>query len=501
MLRKNDAQAFLDYLTDNSGLIGGYAEEIVLPETEKEAVEFFKEASSKNLKVTISGAGTGVVGGRIPYGGAILSTEKLNRILDISRYKDRPGGKAVLEPGVRIEELKKEAEKLKLAYLPDPTEKNAFCGGTVGTNASGARGFKYGATRRYIRRLKVILSSGEILDIARGQVILKNKLRINLDQNKYIECPLPNYFLPETKNAAGYFLGEGTDLIDLFIGQEGTLGLVSQIEFELNEAPETSLTGMIFFAEETKALDFADKLKSRSYQTRSAYAPQGIDAASIEYFDYYALDLLREKYAQIPKEKKAAVYFEQDINRGQNQSEIMQSYADFIEQLGAGAEEIWFADARAYKDLIVSLRYDLPVIINEKVRQSRFSKISADIAVNDKNFPLMFNFYRKKLKEIKFPYCLFGHIGENHLHVNLMPENNNDFLLAKKIYLEFVEEAVRLKGTISGEHGIGKLKREYLRVMVKEEGLFQMAIVKRVFDSKLILGIGNIIPEEVLTRV
>ena len=138
--------------------------------------------------------------------------------------------------------------------------------------------------------------------------------------------------------------------------------------------------------------------------------------------------------------------------------------------------------------MINAMRYDLPVLINEKVKKNGFSKISTDIALSDRNFPAMFDLYDRRLKNSVIPYCIFGHIGENHLHVNLMPENKKDFQGAKNLYLEFINKAVRLGGTVSAEHGIGKLKREYLKIMLGIKGLREMAIIKKTIDPDLILN-------------
>ncbi len=497
MLSKTDSSTFADYLEDSSGLTGGYAEKIVFPETEQEATEFFRTITGKSLKVTISGAGTGVVGGRIPNGGIILSTDKLNKILEITKFKDKSGGLAIVEPGVRIEDLKEEAERKGLAYLPDPTEKNAFIGGTIATNASGARGFKYGSTRNWIESLRVVLATGQVLKIRRGEFIVKDNLRINLKYNEFIECSLPDYFLPQIKNAAGYFIRKGTDLIDLFIGQEGTLALVTQVGLKLGELPRENFSGLIFFNEELKALDFVSVLKEKTYAARKNKQVNDIDATCIEYFDGNSLELLREKHPQIPRKKEAAVYFDQDIT-GNSELKIMEKYIKFTEQLGIDPDEIWLAESAKYKNLLLNLRHDLPVLINERCKRNGFSKISTDIAVSDENFPKMFNLYRSKLRQVKIPYCRFGHIGENHIHVNLMPENKADFLSAKQIYMEFIKEAVRLGGTISAEHGIGKLKREYLKIMIGAQGMRQLAVIKRSLDPELILGVGNIFAEELL---
>lgn len=497
MIKKTDKNEFYDYLEDNSGVSGGYAEEIAFPASEKEAIELLKDTADKKQPVTISGAGTGVVGGRVPFGGVIVATDKLDKIIDISHNKNQSGGRAVIEPGVSIQRLKEEAARYGLTYLPDPTEKNAFIGGTIGTNASGAQSFKYGPTRKYILGLHIILAGGRYLNIKRGQHMLKGKLRINISDTEFIECPLPNYALPNIKNAAGYFVKEKTDLIDLFIGQEGTLALVSAAEVSLAELPRESFSSLVFFEKESQALDFVYKLKVRSYATRKDKKSKDIDAACIEYFDSHSLNILRKKYSQIPKDKKSAVYFDQNII-DDSTLYIMQSYADFIDSFDVCARDVWVAESARDKNMLSAIRYDLPVLVNERIKQNGFSKISTDICVSDEKFPTMFNFYLENLQKENIPYCIFGHIGENHLHVNLMPEKESDFKRAKQIYNVFIAKAVDLKGTIAAEHGVGKLKREYFKMMVKDKDLRQMIAIKRAIDPQLLLGIGNIFDQKLL---
>ena len=272
--------------------------------------------------------------------------------------------------------------------------------------------------------------------------------------------------------------------------------MVSKIKVTLGELPQQDFTSVIFFKIQAQALEFVLKLKERTYQSRRQKKINDIDAACIEYFDEYALDILRGKYRQIAVGQKAAVYFSQDVFDEQGMN-IMEEYAGFIDSLKIKDNQIWFSSSERNKELINAMRYDLPVLINERVKENGFSKISTDISVSDYNFPAMFEFYERRLRNTSIPFCVFGHIGENHLHVNLMPENERDFLKGKNLYLEFIQEAVRLGGTVSAEHGIGKLKREYLKIMLGVKGIHEMAVIKQTIDPDLILNQGTIFEESV----
>ena len=496
MLRKTDSELFTDYLSDCSSLPMGCAEEIVFPQSLQEIRQVLTEFNSKKIKVTFSGAGTGVVGARIPLSGAVLATDNLNRIIDIKEYGKNGLKTAVVEPGVRLNELNAYLRTYGLKYLPDPTEKNAFLGGTIATNASGAQGFKFGQTRDHVLGLQVVLADGNVLDIQRGKYTLNKDLKIRLNDARDISCSLPDFRLPKSKNSAGYYVGPGTDLIDLFIGQEGTLGMVSLAEIKLVPLPEDVLSAMVYFGKEDDAVDFGAQLRDVSKRNRNAAdCNVCIDAACIEFFDNNSLVLLRKKFSGIPESKTAAIYFEQDI-LGCGFDDILECYADFLTRAGISDNNIWIAQKQNDRDKMEKIRYDLPVLINEKVKANGFSKISTDIAVCDDNAKGMFEYYKSRLKGTRIPFCIFGHIGENHLHLNLMPETDDDFNKAKQMYTDFVKQALLYGGTISAEHGIGKLKREYFKLMAGEKALAGMAKIKSSFDPNLILCPGNIFAPE-----
>src|SRR3989338_3529838 len=244
MIIKSDPDTIRSYFEDSSNLKGGFADEVVYPEEIEEMSLFLEECSKKRIPVTVSGGGTGTTGSRIPFGGAVISTERLNKIIHISKQDSS----CVVQAGVLAEDVRKACEREGLFYTSHPTETTASFGGTVATNASGARSFKYGSTRRYVKRLKMVLSNGEILEIKRGQhTLTKKDSRLVLAGGSKLEIPLPAYRMPEVKNSAGYFVKDEMDAIDLFIGQEGTLSIVIEIELGLVRRPEKIFSLFVFF--------------------------------------------------------------------------------------------------------------------------------------------------------------------------------------------------------------------------------------------------------------
>src|SRR6266404_6166289 len=226
MLTKSQPDEIQSFLGDSSHLSGGFADRVVFAETAEEVAEVLRDATHNQTSVTISGAGTGTVAGRVPFGGVVLATDKLNRIKQIVHDDRDKGGHAVAQSGVILGDFQRAVESEGLLYPPDPTELSCFLGGNVATNASGARTFKYGPTRNYVERLQIVLATGEVIGIRRGQLRADQNslIRIPFPSGRFIEARLPSYQMPRVrKHASGYYSEPGMDLIDLFIGSEGTL--------------------------------------------------------------------------------------------------------------------------------------------------------------------------------------------------------------------------------------------------------------------------------------
>src|SRR6185369_9270181 len=196
MQTKTQLEDLQNYLTDASNMQGGHADKLFLPESISEIAQILREANETKTRVTISGARTGTVGGAVPFGGIVISLEKLNRIKSI----DKTTRTAVVEPGVILLDLQKAVEAEGLFYPPDPTEWSCQVGGTVATNASGSRSFHYGGTRRYVTRLKVILPGGDSLDLSRGDFGAEDGVvSITSDQRKTYNFTVPTYTKPDVR--------------------------------------------------------------------------------------------------------------------------------------------------------------------------------------------------------------------------------------------------------------------------------------------------------------
>jgi D-lactate dehydrogenase (cytochrome) len=312
-----------------------------------------------------------------------------------------------------------------------------------------------------------------------------------------IEAKLPTYEMPHVrKHASGYFVAPGMDLLDLFIGSEGTLGVITEIEVLLLPKPIGVLSGVVFFSSAESLLAFVRNARERSLQTRKTKGP-GLDARAIEYFDNESLNFLRQKYDTIPINAVGAIFFEQETNQS-SEDELMNEWMSLLEEHKALADESWFAVNTQDQTRLREFRHQLPVLMNEWFAKHNQRKVSTDMSVPDEGFPEMLSFYEETLKASNLRYTIFGHIGDNHVHVNILPRNDEEGTRAREIYLQFLKRAAAIGGTLSAEHGIGKLKRDYLPLFYSAQHLRQMAALKRAFDPAGILGRGNIFPEEYL---
>ncbi|MEJ2617870.1 MAG: FAD-binding oxidoreductase, partial [Ignavibacteriaceae bacterium] len=274
MIVKTQPDEIQNYLTDASNFKGN-CEAVYFPATTEEISEILINADKNKTPVTIAGNRTGLAGGSVPNDGIVISTEKLNKIIEINEKELY----AVLEPGVILADFQNALKEENLLYPPDPTEKNCFIGGTVATNASGEKTFKYGPTRNFVIELEIILADGEKLVLARNDNKADNYfINFKSQSNKKYEIEVPDIKMPDTKNASGFYCKQNMDAVDLFIGSEGTLGVISKIKVKLVPYPEDILSSVIFFSDEKNSLSFIKKAREISYNTRAKKDLNSIDA-------------------------------------------------------------------------------------------------------------------------------------------------------------------------------------------------------------------------------
>lgn len=501
------------YLTDESKMTGE-AEYVILPYDESELREAMRVNNAKGNRVTVSAMRTGVCGGSVPESGYVLSLERMRGIVGIGR--DERGyfvralpcttvrelnealasrdlkGLADITPGA-VEALR--SEPVPWLYPVDPTELDGSIGGNIACNSSGPRTYKYGPTRDWVRRLAVVMADGQGMDVTRGDVrAVDGRMTFPAGRDLY-SFDVPTYrFNKDVKNAAGPMFENDMDLVDLFIGSEGMFGIVTEADLYL--APWHPLVSMILFLPSDD-----DALAA----IRDIRGDGTIDPEFLEYMDHGSLDLIRRVMAddpalirvpRLPDHAGAAVFF--DMAESDDMELRMSRVAAVAEAHGGSLERSWCGRDRQDRDRMRELRHAIPRSIFEYVASLKgempgIHKMGTDMSVPDDRSDEMMAFYKQRLDEEGLEYVIFGHMGDNHPHVEIILKSMEDFERANRVYDEFARKAVELGGSPSAEHGIGKIKRHYLPMMYGEEGVEQIRRVKDVLDPKWILCPGNIV--------
>lgn len=489
MIQKTDQDAIQGYLSDASNAPGGRADAVFFPESEQDVVAVVEECRRRKWAITVSGAGTGLAGGRVPYDGAVIATERMNNILNIDSQRYR----AVVQPGVVVGDFQQEVERHNLLYPPDPTERSSFIGGNVATNASGARTFKYGPTRHFIQRLRLVTSDADVIELERGvQRADDGRLSFSSCSGTRYDIQLPSYSMPDLKHAAGYFVKPGMDAIDLVIGSEGTLGIVTEVEARLLDLPERLFSGIVFFPNEGATLRFVEAARARSRASRggSNDVPD-IEARALEFMDRASLDLIFHRYPEIPNAAQGgAVWFEQESTEGA-EDVLLEKWYRLIVETGGLVDQSWFAISPDDQRRMRQFRHAIPESVYEYLTDHGQVKLGTDMAVPDQHLRTLMDFYRSTLAEASIRAVTYGHIGNAHLHVNMLCTGADEYQRALDAYGRMVRAALSLGGTISAEHGVGKIKKDYLRMMFGDEAIAEMRAVKRVFDPRGVLGRGT----------
>jgi len=506
--RDRITESYAAYLTDESRYGPSSCDRIVFARSERDVADALLDAAARDGEVTVSGARTGIVGGAVPLRGTLLSLVEMARVLGVRRL---PDGRSTVraEPGVSIAALRTFLAAGPLSYLPDPTEDTAHLGASVATNASGARSFRYGATRSHVHRVRAVLACGEVLDVERGACQEEDgRFEIATLDGSVITVPAPRYPMPRIKNAAGYYSEPGMDLLDLFIGSEGTLGVITEVEVVLSPRPPAVLSALAFFASDDDAVAFVRHARGDSPDDAP---PRGMAPIALEFYDSQSLSFLRARkkeqgssssIPELPADAGAAVHFEQDFAE-EDLGDVYDAWESLLSAHGSSMERTWGGMDDADLARLKAIRHALPEQVNSAVARAKavhpeIHKVGTDIAVPHEALEGMFRLYRESLENTGLAYVIFGHIGDSHLHLNIVPRTPDELRVAKSLAFRFAEHAVSVGGTVSGEHGIGKLKHDFLRIQYGEDGLRQMVAVKRALDPRGILNRGVMFPEALL---
>ncbi|MDB5120008.1 MAG: glycolate oxidase [Sphingobacteriales bacterium] len=439
-----DSESINKYSHDETEDLRFYPEVVIKPNSVNQISKLLKLCNENNICVTPRGGGTGLSGGALPiYGGLLLSLENLNNILDI----DERNLQATLEPGVITEVFMNAVSDKGLLYPVDPSSKGScFIGGNVSHGSGGPRVVKYGTIREYILNLEVVLPSGEVIWTGANTL----------------------------KYASGY------NLTQLMIGSEGTLGIITKIVVKLIAKPVTDVLLMASFSTNEQACAAV-----------SAIFRAGIVPSALEFMERRGVEWVIE-YDHIPFDLKEGVNAFLMIEVDGNNLDTLFAEAEIINQVleENGCTEVLFADTAAQKDDLWRIRRVMPV----SVKSNSVYK-EEDTVVPRAELPKLINGIKAIGNKYGFSSICYGHAGDGNLHINILKGLMSDADWNTKLkegINEIFELTVSLGGTISGEHGIGLVQKEYMRIKYSELHLSLMRGIKGVFDPKGILNPGKI---------
>ena len=382
-----------------------------------------------------------------------------------------------------------------LFHPVDSTEVSAQLGGTIATNASGARTLHYGPTRRWVKALTVVTADGRILELERDQVRAEDGLlRWRRDDGSLADIRTPDVPLPRTKHTAGYALRRDMDAVDLFVGSEGTLGIVAEADLWLAEKPANRL----FLTQ------FLDDGPSAVRLVAACLGHPALDPIALEYIGPRAMALLREmgprtpayvEVSRLPADAQAALYVELAFENERHLNAIHEALKDLLRDAGLTPERSWAGFTDRDLNEMKRLRHAVPETVNAIIGQRKLEvpdlhKVGTDMAVPLASLGEMLALYERRLAAHGLEFVIFGHIGDGHLHVNILPRTAEELTRSLDVYMDFAREAVRLGGSVAAEHGIGRLKRKFLPLQFSPDDLAAMRAVKHALDPAATLNPG-----------
>ena len=428
-----------DYGHDELGGITSMPEVLVRAKTTEEISAVMKHAYAREIPVTVRGSGTGLVGSAVAVcGGILLETTAMNKILDL----DRDNLTVTVQPGVLLMELAAFAEENDFLYPPDPGEKSATIGGNISTNAGGMRAVKYGVTRDYVRALTVVMPDGEILKL--GAKV--------------------------AKNSSGY------SLKDLIIGSEGTLAIITEAVLKLVPLPKLSVSLLVPFPNMKSAIEAVPQIfRSKVTPTAIEYMSRDTILFSESYLGKRFPDTKNDAYILLTFDGNTDAQIEAD----------MKTVADLC--LSIGAIDAYIVDTEERKKAVWSARG----AFLEAIKASTTEMDECDVVVPVSRVDEFIKFTHELSAELGVRIPSFGHAGDGNLHVYVCRDALNDADWETTLSAAFesmYRKADELGGLVSGEHGIGFAKKEYLKQQYGEYPIALMQGIKAVFDKKNILN-------------
>lgn len=431
----------LCYSYDGTPIFQHLPEAIVFPENEDQISEIVKLANQEKFNIVPRGAGTGLSGGSIPVeNSVVIVMTRWNKILEI----DSKNLTATVQPGVITSQLQKEVEKIGLFYPPDPGSQNVCTiGGNVANNAGGLRGLKYGVTKNYVLGTEMILPNGEMLKTGGKNM----------------------------KDVAGY------NLRDFIIGSEGTLGIITKILLKLIPYPTKSITLLAYF---DKLIDSANSV--------SEIIAAHITPSMMEFLDKTTINCI-EDYTHIglPRQSEAILLIEVD-GRGNIVQEDAETVKNILKKNNASLVKVADNAEEALK-LKTARRSAFSALARR-----RPTTILEDATVPRSELPIMIDKVAEAARKFNLTFGNFGHAGDGNLHPTCLTDerDHQEIERAHKAFEFIFNEAIKLGGTITGEHGTGLSKKQFLELVAGSPGVDMMKKIKSAIDENNIMNPGKI---------
>jgi D-lactate dehydrogenase (cytochrome) len=508
---ETDPDLLARYLEDAAHYPGGHAQAVARPRDVDEVAAVVKRASH----VLPVGAQSSLTGGATPSGDVVLSTERLTAIR-------MAGDRVTTGAGVTLRALQ-DALALHQTWLPPvPTYLGATVGGAVSTNAAGAATFKYGTMRDWVDALTIVLPSGDVLSIERGEVVAASGgAFVICDSHGEHRIDIPRITMPDVpKRSAGYHAAPGMDLVDFFIGAEGTLGIVVDARLRVQSRPAGVCWVLAPVDTEQGAIALAGELRQAAQQTWQTGDKNGIDVAAIEHIDRRSLQVLREDgvnrrlgitlpenadvllLAQIELDEEAMtrdLWNDLANARGESRADTpLTRFCTLLDRYGAlDTAEISLPGDDRRAQAFVELRESVPAGVNRRVahahaRDDRVHKTAADIIVPYEQFGMMMRECRRLCEEANLDLAVWGHISDGNVHPNVIPHGYDDVVRGRDVLIALARQVIAMGGCPLAEHGVGRhpVKQEMLRMMYGTPGVDAMRRVKASLDPQGKLAAG-----------
>jgi D-lactate dehydrogenase (cytochrome) len=502
---QRDPDVLAAFLEDAAHFPGGHADGVIAPSSEAEVADAVRSART----VLPIGAQSSLTGGATPMGETLLTTTRLNRIEAIGDDWVR------VQAGVTLDHLDAALAASGKYYPPMPTFTGAFVGGTIATNAAGAATFKYGTTRDWVRALTVVLPNGDVLDLERPSTRASDAFEI-VASDRAIHIPVPRYRMPSVpKCSAGYFAAPDMDLIDLFIGSEGTLGIVTEVTLRVLPVRPAQCLVFVPFGDRRAALRLVRELRDAA----------DLPVSAIEHMDARCLALLREdgvdkQYSvampagaamallvtlELPLEMTPELAYD-EIGRARDPAAPDTPLVRFCRTLDRAGVlddvEIAVPGDYARAAQLLAVREAVPAGVNARVGRAkkrvdaRIEKTAADMIVPFDRFEDLLAFYDAEFQRRGLDAAVWGHISDGNVHPNVIPRSIADVESGKDAILAFGREVIRLGGSPLAEHGVGRnpVKQQLLRELYGDKGIEEMRRIKRAIDPEWKLAPGVLFP-------